>query len=108
MSNCEDCTLRVMLQNGCCTNSVGKGTKLMIDSETGNRVRVCKNLEVDEVGGLVCGDYANRPDVCRNHECFEDMNEDQGGAVDLPNFYVAFDDLTEVYAKYGIDLNEEI
>lgn len=66
---CDDCNIRRMLRNGCCTQLVDEriGTK-RIRSSLGRSVEVCANLVVNQ-GAPFCGDYQNRPPECRAFEC---------------------------------------
>jgi hypothetical protein len=66
---CENCTVRKMLQEGCCTNDVGFGTKMV---KIGLRViEVCQNLQNDH-GKIYCETYySDRSDNCGNFNCDE-------------------------------------
>jgi len=66
---CLTCSIRKMSYEGCCTENVGFGLKL-VTLPNGNRASVCNNLETDpDTNENFCLDYSNRPDECRQFEC---------------------------------------
>jgi hypothetical protein len=63
---CLRCSVRVMRQQGCCTQDVGEGTKLITNGL--KRIAVCLHLVVND-GAPYCGNYADRPYECRAFRC---------------------------------------
>jgi len=55
-----------MLIEGCCTNEVGFGTKLITNGL--RRVRVCAKLVVGD-GPPFCGKYGTTPENCQGFSC---------------------------------------
>lgn len=73
MNGCENCTIRKMARESCCTEDVGFGLKQLVNRKTGNTISVCANLfNVD--GAWLCGDYNNRAPECKAFECDSLLN----------------------------------
>jgi Fe-S-cluster containining protein len=70
-----------MWQQGCCTGDTGraegKGIKRFKDTRTGVVYEMCGALKKDSEGWY-CGDYGNRPDICRIFDCDRSIRERLG------------------------------
>lgn len=66
---CENCSVKKMLSEGCCTNDVGFGTKI-IKVDGGRRsIEVCIYLKKDWGGSPYCGYHFMRPVMCKAFFC---------------------------------------
>jgi len=63
-----------MNEEGCCTEDVGKGAKLLRNS-FGTRIVACALLTKFDDGTWGCGDYENRAEVCRSFNCYRVINK---------------------------------
>jgi len=76
---CLNCSIRKMLREGCCTQDVGYGTKLIENRNTGVRVEVCSRLIADD-GHPYCGEYLdrNKNGMCAGFSCESKRRYDAG------------------------------
>jgi hypothetical protein len=69
MPGCNDCTIRRMRIESCCTEDVGFGLKTLRNPLTKMAICVCSRLIKNEEGGWMCSDYYSRPSECKSFEC---------------------------------------
>lgn len=66
---CEDCSIRKMLREGCCTQDVGLGTKTVKVDGGKKTIEVCIYLSKDFGGAPYCSNHGRRPPICKAFFC---------------------------------------
>jgi hypothetical protein len=85
--SCENCNPIKMFREGCCTGETGRaeglGVRNFVDKKNNVIYPMCGALEVsfDENTGreiYFCGDYHQRPEICRAYNCDRVLEERMG------------------------------